>query len=730
MLFLTTVGRPVAESMLLAGLLVGIWEFGDLVFEPRWRYGSLVATGILVPLALGWLLAMRVVPVPWAVLAITLLVSWMWLPRGWGAATTGLLMGMWVLVVGGLGDQPHKALLGAGSLMVLGLLAPVARQHQPRRWLWWMALYVVGIVVVIAASGMNGDSGSDAVISVIVGVFAGIYAQGHAARTLEWDTTQRQAYEDALTGAMTRYGAQAWRSALPPDQTHGMVVACDIDDFKWFNDMWGHSAGDEVLKEVVRRFRTVVRPQDAVVRPGGDEFLLWLVGVDQEQAPIIAGRIHHAVSGVPLLLREQYNDVGCSMGWAVGEFSDSLAEQADQALLTAKRLGKNQVIGPDLAPGIQAVEEPGLSLKVLTHVAEALWAKWEDAAVMTDDAGRIVSCNATFERLSGRSSQELRAQKPGLNSAGQTPVEIYQEMWRRLNLHEPWRGILLNQRPDQTTWWAYDEIWPIDCGQRTIGYWARVRDAMTVPAMNRQTPSAQWDALTVSPVFQPIVTVGDARPWGYEALIRPQLNGVSLPPDTLFSLAEASDSVLFVDRRCLESVASVLRDAGLPRETDIISLNVRSATLAEPQWLNDFLDHFPIPRAQVIVEICEKDLRPENFPSWEALRQAYPGVHWALDDWGAGQNDIERLMKVTPDWVKIDRSWLLLATDDADARSLLEGFCAWAERTGRGVIMEGVESRADVQLCQVLGIQNGQGYWWGRPAAWETFLNSSRMTQQ
>lgn len=165
---------------------------------------------------------------------------------------------MWVSVVEGLWDQPHKAFVGAASLIVLALLAPVVRRHQPQKWLLWLMLYVVGIVVVIAISGLNGDSGSDAVVSLITALFARVYTQGHAARVLTWNQTQRRANEDTLTGALTRYGEEKWRKALVPTQSHGMVMACDIDDFKWFNDTWGHNAGDEVLKEVVKRFQRKV----------------------------------------------------------------------------------------------------------------------------------------------------------------------------------------------------------------------------------------------------------------------------------------------------------------------------------------------------------------------------------------------------------------------------------------------------------------------------------------
>ena len=350
-------------------------------------------------------------------------------------------------------------------------------------------------------------------------------------------------------------------------------------------------------------------------------------------------------------------------------------------------------------------------MKVLASIAEAMWAPWEDAAVMTDDAGRVISCNEVFEKLSGRSRRELQ-QIPATNLVPQTSMRIYQEMWHRLNLCEPWKGVLVDQHGGRMTWWTYDEIWPIDYGQRTIGYWARIRAG--APGERHWDPRQPDDALALTPVFQPLVEVESGEIWGYEALIRPQLGGVDLSPDALFAWAGSSGAVARVDQWCLECTAVALKDAQMP-DGRWISLNVRADTLDEPTWLNEFLDRFPVSRERVILEVCEQDGRPKNIPSWHALKQAYPGVMWALDDWGAGRNDIDRLVNMAPDWVKIDRAWLLLASGDHDARTLLAE-CAWAERSGRHVIMEGVETAEEVQLCKNVGIARGQGHFWGRPS--------------
>ena len=56
----------------------------------------------------------------------------------------------------------------------------------------------------------------------------------------------------------------------------------DLDDFKIYNDTFGHSAGDAALKTVVKQIRSCVRSTDSIVRYGGDEFLLLIPGIDED----------------------------------------------------------------------------------------------------------------------------------------------------------------------------------------------------------------------------------------------------------------------------------------------------------------------------------------------------------------------------------------------------------------------------------------------------------------
>lgn len=123
---------------------------------------------------------------------------------------------------------------------------------------------------------------------------------------------------------------------------HGWITVLfvDLDDFKRINDTMGHPAGDEVLREVGRRLRGILRPADTVSRLGGDEFVAVCEGIGEPEADRIATRIEDALD-VPMLVNGQHVTVTASVGSAsTCDPSQAPAEmlvRADQAMYRIKR---------------------------------------------------------------------------------------------------------------------------------------------------------------------------------------------------------------------------------------------------------------------------------------------------------------------------------------------------------------------------------------------------------
>ncbi len=148
--------------------------------------------------------------------------------------------------------------------------------------------------------------------------------------------------------------------ALIRSQRNGTSISIlfiDLDDFKHVNDHYGHSVGDQLLIAAGERFKHHLRASDTAGRLGGDEFVVLLeIKSPSDPVMMVAERLRRALH-VPLLLEPASITLSASIGVAISENGTEsvheLLDSADQALLEAKRTGKDQVV---MASSLQLVE--------------------------------------------------------------------------------------------------------------------------------------------------------------------------------------------------------------------------------------------------------------------------------------------------------------------------------------------------------------------------------------
>ena len=155
------------------------------------------------------------------------------------------------------------------------------------------------------------------------------------------------ATRDKLTGLYNRrHGEHLLEEACRRAQKRGGVlslIVCDIDHFKQINDRFGHPAGDRVLSDVAHILRDSVRSGDAVIRWGGEEFVILLENCALEAAIDLGERIRNRVRA------HQDAEVGALTlslglaGRAQDESFEQLVARADAALYTAKRSGRDRL---------------------------------------------------------------------------------------------------------------------------------------------------------------------------------------------------------------------------------------------------------------------------------------------------------------------------------------------------------------------------------------------------
>ncbi|WP_425805106.1 GGDEF domain-containing protein [Desulfitobacterium sp. Sab5] len=148
---------------------------------------------------------------------------------------------------------------------------------------------------------------------------------------------------DNLTGLFNRrtFDNDIQNVSLDSDYS---IIFIDIDNFRKFNNEFGHQCGDTVLKNVCQTIKTTVRNNDRVYRYGGEEIVVLLNNCDKKNAFQIAEKIRLNITELD---NSPFPPITISLGISSypedGTEINEIIELSDNALLTAKRSGKNQV---------------------------------------------------------------------------------------------------------------------------------------------------------------------------------------------------------------------------------------------------------------------------------------------------------------------------------------------------------------------------------------------------
>ncbi|WP_020585488.1 diguanylate cyclase [Desulfobacter curvatus] len=174
------------------------------------------------------------------------------------------------------------------------------------------------------------------------------------------DKLESLAMIDGLTGIANRRSfdqtiEQEWRRAQRTN-THLSLIMIDIDEFKAYNDNYGHGAGDECLRLVAGAIESLMRrPGDFVGRYGGEEFVVLLPECDLEGALEMAEKIRLKIKDlkIPHIFSKVTDHItvslGCkSMQYESGTACTQLLQKADQALYLAKEQGRDRVVASNL----------------------------------------------------------------------------------------------------------------------------------------------------------------------------------------------------------------------------------------------------------------------------------------------------------------------------------------------------------------------------------------------
>jgi len=209
-------------------------------------------------------------------------------------------------------------------------------------------------------------------------------------------------------------------------------------------------------------------------------------------------------------------------------------------------------------------------------------------------------------------------------------------------------------------------------------------------------------------VYQPIVDLYRGHVAGLEALARFRGTPRHRSPEDWF--AEAASVGLLAE---LEIAAIELALAELDRVPSgtYLSVNLSPETVCSaelPALLGDRAE-------RVVIEMTEGPLGDEQrvLACLRSLRER--GTRLAIDDVGAGYAGLGRVVILSPDFIKLDRSLVAGVATDPFRRSLIERLMSFSDDVGIGVIAEGIETQADLEELRLLSVPFGQGFHLGRP---------------
>lgn len=235
--------------------------------------------------------------------------------------------------------------------------------------------------------------------------------------------------------------------------------------------------------------------------------------------------------------------------------------------------------------------------------------------------------------------------------------------------------------------------------------------------------TGRYGEVSISSHFQPIFSLAHRRQVGYEALMRPrQADGTPVPPPVLLAQADSDFySLLELDRLC--RTLHIANFAGQSQSNEWLFVNIhpevflQAPRLGRPESLLQRLLHeHGLDPSRLVIEVVEEAVREQGDFAEAVAFFREMGCLIAVDDFGAGHSNFDRIWRLRPEIVKLDRSVIVEAGRESHIRRVLPQLVSLLHEAGTLVLIEGVETRDEANIALEADIDFVQGYFFGRPA--------------
>ena len=229
---------------------------------------------------------------------------------------------------------------------------------------------------------------------------------------------------------------------------------------------------------------------------------------------------------------------------------------------------------------------------------------------------------------------------------------------------------------------------------------------------------AEHDELALSSVFQPVFSIAHRKPVGYEALLRVHdQQGNQLATEALVQPTVNSHQDLALDRTCRLLHAHNFVSLNEPDAWLFLNLNSHCLVMEKPEsgFMRSLLSSANLSARRVVIEILESEIEDRVYLKSLIDHFRSLGCLIAIDDFGAGHSNFDRIWELQPDLVKIDRRMVQQAAHSLKVERILTGIVSLIHEAGSLVVIEGVESEQEAMVAISCHADMVQGFYFGEP---------------